>query len=69
MAYVYRHVRLDKNEPFYIGIGSDDKYQRAFVKHERNNLWNKIVLKSKYIVEIVFEHPDYEVLYKIIWKN
>lgn len=21
MAYVYRHVRIDKNEPFYIGVG------------------------------------------------
>lgn len=20
--YLYRHIRLDKNEPFYIGIGS-----------------------------------------------
>jgi len=24
MAYVYRHIRLDKNEPFYIGIGSEE---------------------------------------------
>lgn len=24
MAYVYRHIRLDKNEPFYIGIGKDE---------------------------------------------
>ena len=29
MAYVYRHIRLDKNEPFYIGIGSDKEYKRA----------------------------------------
>jgi len=21
MAYLYRHIRLDKNEPFYVGIG------------------------------------------------
>lgn len=25
MATVYRHIRLDKNEPFYIGIGKDEK--------------------------------------------
>lgn len=25
MAIVYRHIRLDKNEPFYIGIGKDEK--------------------------------------------
>ena len=29
MAYVYRHIRLDKNEPFYIGIGSDANYSRS----------------------------------------
>lgn len=30
MAYVYRHIRLDKNEVFYIGIGTDTKnYKRA----------------------------------------
>jgi len=29
MCYVYRHIRLDKNEPFYIGIGSDFNYQRS----------------------------------------
>jgi len=23
MAYLYRHIRLDNNEPFYIGIGND----------------------------------------------
>lgn len=23
MAVVYRHIRLDKNEPFYIGIGNE----------------------------------------------
>lgn len=24
MAYLYRHIRLDKNIPFYIGIGSEN---------------------------------------------
>ena len=33
MAYIYRHIRLDKNEPFYIGIGSDKDYKRAYNKH------------------------------------
>ena len=28
MAVVYRHIRLDKNEPFYIGIG--EKENRAY---------------------------------------
>ena len=30
MAYVYKHTRLDTNEVFYIGIGSQNKYKRAF---------------------------------------
>jgi hypothetical protein len=25
--YLYRHVRLDNNEPFYIGIGTKNKYK------------------------------------------
>lgn len=38
--YLYRHIRLDKNEPFYIGIGTKNKhkypYFRAKSKAERN---------------------------------
>ena len=30
MAYLYRHIRLDKNEPFYIGIG---KMSRILKEH------------------------------------
>ena len=55
MAYVYRHIRLDKNEPFYIGIGSDDKYYRANKKSQRNIYWNRIVAKTDYEVEIVLD--------------
>jgi hypothetical protein len=55
MAYVYRHIRLDKNEPFYIGIGSDIDYKRAFSKHSRNKYWNRIVNVSEYEVEIIMD--------------
>lgn len=24
--YLYRHIRNDKNEPFYIGVGTKSKY-------------------------------------------
>lgn len=41
MAYVYRHIRLDKNEPFYIGIGSDINYQRAYNYQRRTKYWKK----------------------------
>lgn len=31
--YLYRHIRLDKNEPFYIGIGSEKfGFNRAISK-------------------------------------
>jgi hypothetical protein len=50
---VYRHIRLDKNEPFYIGIGSSK--DRAHRQDGRNDLWNKIVSKTDYKVQIVFE--------------
>ena len=54
--YVYRHIRLDKNEPFYIGIGCQKDFGRAYQKGKRRSLfWNKIVSKTKYDIEIIFE--------------
>jgi hypothetical protein len=52
---VYRHIRLDTNQVFYIGIGKTEK--RAFSKESRNDLWKKIVNKSGYKVQIL-AHPD-----------
>lgn len=62
MAYLYRHIREDKNEPFYIGIGSDSTYKRAnqAKKERRNNIWNKIVSKTLYKVEILFDDLTWE---------
>tara|TARA_R110000868_G_C10592002_1_gene739676 strand:- start:69 stop:668 length:600 start_codon:yes stop_codon:yes gene_type:complete len=56
MTYVYRHIRLDKNEPFYIGIGSDTNYQRAYSKSSRNVLWKKVVNVTDYQVEIIMDN-------------
>jgi len=53
MAVLYRHIRLDKNEPFYIGIGKNIK--RAYTIFHRNSIWNKIVKKSPYEVEILLD--------------
>jgi hypothetical protein len=50
---VYRHIRLDKNEPFYIGIGNSK--ERAYRKDGRNPLWKKIVDKTNYKVQIIFD--------------
>jgi hypothetical protein len=52
MICVYRHIRLDKNEPFYIGIGS---MKRAYSKQGRNVIWKNIVKKTEYRVDILFE--------------
>ena len=62
MAYVYRHIRLDKNEPFYIGIGSDSDYKRAneLRTARRNPIWHKIASKTEIEVEIVLDDLTYE---------
>jgi hypothetical protein len=60
MAYLYRHVRLDKNEPFYIGIGSDNNYKRAYSFNNRNKHWKNITNKSNYNVEILLDDLTWE---------
>lgn len=66
--YLYRHIRLDKNEPFYIGIGTKrdrphhsivSEYERAYVKNSRNNYWKNIVNSTNYKVEILLESNNY----------
>lgn len=52
MAILYRHIRLDKNEPFYIGIGNNIK--RAYEKSRRSKIWKNIINKSEYRVDILF---------------
>ena len=56
--YVYRHLRLDKNEPFYIGIGCKKDFQRAYETSDekRNAIWIKIFNKNQIEVEILFEN-------------
>ena len=65
--YLYRHIRLDKNEPFYIGIGTkrrfsevNSTYERAFSKKGRNKIWKDIVFKTDYAVQILFESSSYD---------
>jgi len=48
--YIYRHIRLDTNTPFYIGKGSNN---RANLKKGRNTYWQNIVNKTEYKVEIL----------------
>jgi hypothetical protein len=55
MAYVYRHIRLDTNQVFYIGIGTSANYKRAKSKLDRNNHWNHIICKTDYKIDILFD--------------
>ena len=62
MAYIYRHIRLDKNEPFYIGIGSDTmgKYTRANNIAKRSKFWKSIINKTEYRVDILIDNLTWE---------
>jgi hypothetical protein len=62
MAYVYRHIRLDTNIPFYVGLGvkETDRYRRAHSKSDRNKHWRNIVNKAGYDVEIIMEGLTFE---------
>ena len=57
MAVLYRHTRLDKNEPFYIGIG--DNETRAYNKVNRTKHW-KSIAKKGYEVEVLLEDLTWE---------
>jgi hypothetical protein len=60
--FLYRHIRLDNNQVFYIGIGSKTKgeydYSRAYVKNKRSEFWKNIVEKTEYRVDILLETND-----------
>ena len=65
--YLYRHIRLDKNEPFYIGVGIKPikepstllkEYPRAYTNFTRSKEWYFITNKTEYLVEIIFENNN-----------
>lgn len=66
MYFVYRHVRLDKNIPFYIGIGkkynNNLDYRRAYSSNTRSKLWTSIFNKTEIKVEILFEHENRDII-------
>ena len=61
MAYLYRHIRLDINQPFYIGIGENG---RAYSKRDRNVNWHNIVNVTDYEVEILMDGLTREEAFK-----
>lgn len=61
--YLYKHIRLDKNEVFYVGIGTIQKnssYKRAFSVFGRSSYWKRITSKTDYKVEIILESNNFE---------
>jgi hypothetical protein len=50
---VYRHIRLDKDIPFYIGIGKCKT--RHTSTHSRNKEWYRITAKTEWYADILFE--------------
>lgn len=61
--YIYKHIRLDTNEIFYIGIGTSTKiknpYERSKQRYNRNKIWRSIVKRTDYKVEIIESSNDY----------
>lgn len=66
MALVYAHIRLDIDEIFYIGVELDSpkkkssKGYRAKVTQNRSVLWNRVVNKAGYKIEILEEELSNE---------
>lgn len=57
MTLIYKHIRKDTNEIFYIGIGSK---KRLYTKRDRNQHWHNIVNKAGYVVEIIQENLSWK---------
>jgi len=66
--YLYRHIRLDNNQPFYIGVGKKNKHQgaysRAMDRKNRNDIWKGIEKRTDISVEIVLETDDKDFIVK-----
>lgn len=60
MGYLYRHIRKDKNEVFYVGIGSDNGFYRAKDIKRRNKHWVNITSKTEWYYEIILSEIPYE---------
>lgn len=61
MSYVYRHIRLDTNQPFYIGVGSDPiYYDRAKNRNRRSKYWYDITSKTDYKIDILMDNLSLE---------
>ena len=53
MAYIYRHIRLDTNQPFYIGMTV--QRTRPYERASREIEWKTIANQTPIRVEILFD--------------
>lgn len=63
MAIVYIHLKKTDRSIFYVGIGTEEK--RAYCKYQRRPIWDRIVKKYGYIVEIVCRDITWDAACKI----
>lgn len=67
--YLYRHIDKINNIPFYIGIGTNNKYiyyNRSKDTQKRSKEWKSYVksINNNYDIEILFETDDYLLINK-----
>lgn len=67
MSYtVYRHIRPDTNQPFYIGIGKNSSSYNRTQDKRRNPIWKNIVAKNNgsYKIDVLFDNLTFEEAFK-----
>jgi hypothetical protein len=70
--FLYRHIRLDTNQVFYVGIGTvqgkyntrGKRYIRAHTRTMRNRAWKGVIKKTKYSIDILLETNDKDFLFR-----
>lgn len=64
--YVYEWIRLDTNEPFYVGKGCDDRWKD--LTRGNNNHFNNIVKSVPCVVNILHDNLDEETAFGLeVW--
>ena len=67
--YLYRYIRKDTNEVFYVGIGSKDssnfktpqqEFKRAYNTKARSKRFKNVISKSGFLLEILLESNNYD---------
>lgn len=59
--YVYEWIRLDTNEPFYVGKGKGKRWRK--LRRDGNDYFNNIVNKHPVVVNILHDNLDEETAY------